>query len=132
MSTHPTRKEGGTILRDLLVGTGHFPPPIWHTHVLGISSLCQQSIHMHCSIMDIALLGSCEPFRVMGARAPHQPMGSQDFPCLTPLLDSDFFTTPPRIGGDQFYLHHIRITILTTPERSQLPPATCHPRVHVT
>ena len=131
MSTHPTRKEGGTILRDRPAGTGHFPPPIWHTHVLGISSLCQQSIHMHCSIMDIALLGSCEPFRVMGARAPHQPMGSQDSPCLTPLLDSDFLLPYHLLVGTGLFTSHTD-NILTTTECSQLPPATCHPRVCIT
>ena len=98
MSTHPTSKEGEAILRDLPVETRHLPSPMWHTHIhtctgSAIHVLCQQSIHMHCCIIDIAFWNPVSPSGLWGQRAPHQPRSSQDSPCITPLLGSDFYYT---------------------------------------
>ena len=54
-------------------------------------------------------LESCEPLRIRGQRTPHQPRGSQGSPYITPLLGSDFFTTP-HIQIKTGYLHYVRVT----------------------
>ena len=100
--THPTSQEGEAILRDLLAETRHLPSHMWHTHIHTCTGYQFTSVsNPYTCIAALLTQHFQSPVSYSGLwrqRAPYQPRRSQDSPCLTPLLGSDFFYYPVAYG----------------------------------